>query len=147
MKDAHLFAALHRALQRYGSSDLPDDPAAEGGRPCRARTARRRAPGWVSVREIEASQSPNTYPRMGRRDIKARCLDLAAADGGPVLEVRSAGLRTWVRFAPAAPATSEVASSDGPVVDGPAGRDTDDAPADEATIDPGGDPGAHRDVA
>lgn len=100
MKDAHLLAALERALQRYGSSDLPDDPADDAARPKRRRTVRRRTPGWVSVREIEASQSPNTYPRMKARDINVRCRELARADGGPVLETRTAGLRTWVRFAP-----------------------------------------------
>jgi len=130
LKDAHLVAALERALQRYGSSQLPDDPAAEAGRPRRHRTSRRRQPGWVSLREIEASQSPNTYPRLTRREIKVRCYQLARGEGGPVLEVRMAGLRTWVRFAPApiASATGAVASADVPSQGGPVER----AQVDEA---------------
>ena len=129
MKDAHLIAALERAVQRYGTSELPDDPATETGRPRRARTARRRQPGWVSVREIEASQSPNTYPRLNRREIKVRCHQLARAEGGPVLEVQMAGLRTWVRFAPApvASATGQAVSADVP----DQGRPVELAQADE----------------
>jgi hypothetical protein len=138
VKDAHLIAALERALHRYGSSDLPDDPATEDARPRRARSSRRRTPGWVSVREIEASQSPNTYPRMGRRDIKARCRQLASADGGPVLEVRSAGLRTWVRFAPTVPVTSEEPASAWQDVDGAGRGDHGEALADGGETDLGG---------
>jgi hypothetical protein len=138
VKDAHLITALERAVQRYGSSELPDDPAAEAGRPRRTRTARRRQPGWVSIREIEASQSPNTYPRLTRREIKVRCYQLARAEGGPVLEVQSAGLRTWVRFVPAPAAPSEGGPSAGQDVDRPGGGIDADAIADGGQADLGG---------
>lgn len=101
MKDAHLFAALDAAVQRFGTSELPDDADADASRPRkRGRRGRRRTPGWVSIREIEACQPPNTYPRFGRRVIKVRCAQLARVEEGPVLEMRLAGLRTWVRYAP-----------------------------------------------
>jgi hypothetical protein len=53
----------------------------------------------VSIGEVEASQPPNSYPRLSRRAIKTRCRDLAREGEGPVQEVRTLGLRTWVRVA------------------------------------------------
>lgn len=106
MKDDHLIAALRRALARYGSTELPPDAADEDAhrsrRPARAGASRERTPGWVSIGEIEASQPPNSYPRLGRREIKTRCRELAAEPDAPVAQVRSLGLRTWVRVAPPA---------------------------------------------
>lgn len=108
MKDAHLFAALDAAVRRFGTSEFPDDATADASRfPRLAGRGRRRSPGWVSIREIEACQPPNTYPRFGRRVIKVRCAQLAREEEGPILEMRLAGLRTWVRFAPPRPAAPD----------------------------------------
>ena len=104
VKDTHLIIALYRALDRYGSTSLPDD---DGARSERKRGGawheeRRRSPGWVSVSEIESSQSPNTYPRLTRRAIRQRCEALSGQEGSPVqrTEKGSGGLRTWVLVAP-----------------------------------------------
>lgn len=128
MKDAHLFAALEAAVQRFGTSALPDDPSAVASRPQRSvRRGRRRSQGWVSIREIEACQPPNTYPRFGRRLIKVRCAQLAREEEGPVLEVRLSGLRTWVRFAqrPEGRAAVDGASGEAVPPDGPHDAATD----------------------
>ena len=108
MKDEHLTTALRKALTRFGTSELPADAHVEDAtraprRPS-ANESRRRTPGWVTVSEIEAAQSPNSYPRLTRRAIKTRCKELAREDGTPVEEVRAVGLRTWVRIA--APSSS-----------------------------------------
>ncbi len=111
MKDEHLTTALQRALNRYGSSELPEDAHVEGvtrppRRPALSESLRRK-PGWVTVSEIESSQSPNSYPRLTRRAIKARCKELAHEGGTPVVEVRTVGLRSWVRVAAPSPSTSQ----------------------------------------
>lgn len=111
MKDEHLTTALHKALTRYGSSELPEDAHVEGfARPPRRPSlgeSLRRKPGWVTVSEIESSQSPNSYPRLTRRAIKARCKELAHEGGTPVVEVRTVGLRSWVRVAAPSPSARE----------------------------------------
>lgn len=111
MKDEHLTTALHKALTRYGTSELPEDAHVEGvTRPPRRPSlgeSLRRKPGWVTVSEIEASQSPNTYPRLTRRAIKARCKELASEGGTPVVEVRTVGLRSWVRVGAPSPSARE----------------------------------------
>jgi hypothetical protein len=103
VKDEHLQYALRHALTRYGTPELPpnaaDDAAHRTVRPRRRLAQRPRRPGWVSIGEVEASQPPNSYPRLSRRAIKTRCRDLAREGGGPVQEVRTLGLRTWVRVA------------------------------------------------
>ena len=115
MKDEHLMVALRQALRRYGSAELPidaaDDAVHRSVRQRRPEPARSRRPGWISVGEIEACQSPNSYPRRSRRAIKTRCLDLTREADGPVKEVRTLGLRTWVRVA-FADAASQPAPSD-----------------------------------
>lgn len=105
MKDEHLITALRRALARYGTPQLPRDAGADEAhrsrRPVRLLEPRPRTPGWVSVGEIEAAQSPNAYPRLTRRDIKARCRELLDGhDDAPVIAMRTLGLRTWVHVAP-----------------------------------------------
>lgn len=104
MKDEHLITALRRALARYGTPKLPEDAGADEAhrthRPVRLLEPRPRTPGWVSVGEIEAAQSPNAYPRLTRRDIKARCRELLAEHDAPVIAMRTLGLRTWVHVAP-----------------------------------------------
>lgn len=111
MKDEHLTTALHKALTRYGTSELPSDAHVEDATRAPRRLApgesRRRNPGWVTVSEIEASQSPNSYPRLTRRAIKARCKELARQEGTPVEQVRAVGLRTWVRVAAPTPSARE----------------------------------------
>lgn len=143
MKDDHLIAALRRALARYGSPELPpdaaDDVAHRTRRPARNGGSRARTPGWVSIGEIEASQPPNSYPRLGRREIKARCRELAAAPDAPVAQVRSLGLRTWVRVA--VPSLGDAGSASGaqPATTSPAtesaasGALTHDAPVHDPT--------------
>lgn len=102
MKDAHLISAMLRAVQRYGSTALPSDGALHRSdgprRHVRISGASLRSPGWVSIGEIEACQSPNTYPRLSRREIRTRCEALAREGSSPVRAVRkgSAGFRTWV---------------------------------------------------
>lgn len=106
VRDTHLIIALYRALDRYGSSSVPEDEEdatrSERGRHGPWYQERRRSPGWVSVAEIEACQSPNTYPRLTRRAIRARCQSLATESGSPVrgVEERPGGMRTWVLVAP-----------------------------------------------
>ena len=103
MKDTHLIIALYRALDRYGSSTVPHGDAVSDPRSEKPpHQDRRRSPGWVTVAEIEASQSPNTYPRLTRRDIHVRCENLSKDAGSPVRSVERAahGLRTWVLVAP-----------------------------------------------
>ncbi len=111
MKDEHLTTALHKALTRFGTSELPTDAHVEDATRAPRRLApgepRRRKPGWVTVSEIEAAQSPNAYPRLTRRAIKTRCKELAREDGTPVEEVRAVGLRTWVRVAAPRPSAQE----------------------------------------
>lgn len=103
MKDDHLITALQRALARFGSPELPpdagDDAVHRSRRPAGSGVLGARTPGWVSIGEIEASQPPNSYPRLGRREIKVRCRELAAQPDSPVAKVRSQGLRTWVLVA------------------------------------------------
>jgi hypothetical protein len=83
-------------LERYGSRSVPElSENDQGVRP--RRTKRRRPVGWVTVREVEASQSPNAYPRLTRRTIRVRCEGLVGRPNSPVLEVRQTGFRTWVR--------------------------------------------------
>ena len=111
MKDEHLTTALQKALTRYGTSELPADAHVEDATRAPRRLApgesRRRKPGWVTVSEIEAAQSPNAYPRLTRRAIKTRCKELAQEDGTAVEEVRSVALRTWVRVAAPNPSARE----------------------------------------
>lgn len=111
MKDEHLTTALNKALTRYGTSELPADAHVEDATRTPRRLVpgepRRRKPGWVTVSEIESSQSPNTYPRLTRRAIKTRCKELAREDGTLVDEVRAVGLRTWVRVAATRPSAHE----------------------------------------
>lgn len=95
MQDKHLRHALQVALERYGSRSVPELGDGEGVRP--RRTKRRRTVGWVTVREVEASQSPNAYPRLSRRIIRVRCEGWVGRPNSPVLEVRQTGFRTWVR--------------------------------------------------
>lgn len=122
MKDRHVLDALQRALARLGDGahrrfDLDGD----------ARRWHRQ--GWVSIKDIEASQAPNTYPRLTYRQIRERC-ERWSREGGPphVRTVRGvAGLRTWVRLeSPAdvaiAPAADTATPREGP----------DAAPADGA---------------
>lgn len=145
MKDAHLIDALLRAARRYGSHAGPSDANALEERAPRtpARRLGLRTPGWVSVGEIDACQSPNSYPRLGRREIRQRCEALAREGGSPVRGVRrgSGGLRTWVlvkapptdgpppapggaddRSASAAPATGGVPGGPGDEVGSTPGR-------------------------
>ena len=130
MKDDHLMTALRRALARYGSQELPpdagDDAAHRTRRPARSGAPRARTPGWVSIGEIEASQPPNSYPRLGRREIKRRCRELAAEPDSPVARVRSLGLRTWVRVA------GPDRGDGGPTAQDPAGTDAAGTDATEA---------------
>jgi hypothetical protein len=123
VKDEHLLYALRHALARYGTPELPpnaaDDAAHRTVRPRRRGPHRSRRPGWVSIGEVEASQPPNSYPRLSRRAIKTRCRELAREGGGPLQEVRTLGLRTWVRVA-----FSQEAAS---VASGGAGEATTDA--------------------
>ncbi|MDZ7708420.1 MAG: hypothetical protein U5J97_11125 [Trueperaceae bacterium] len=121
MKDEHLTTALQKALNRYGSSELPEDAHVEGvtrppRRPSLSESLRRK-PGWVTVSEIESSQSPNSYPRLTRRAIKARCKELAHAGGTPVVEVRTVGLRSWVRVAAPSPSAPQGVGGSGETVD------------------------------
>ncbi|MEX2501791.1 MAG: hypothetical protein WD336_05395 [Trueperaceae bacterium] len=126
----HLITALRRALERYGAPDsrlaaappAEPDPLAPDATvplaPKRVRSvapSRLRQPGWVTVGEIEASQSPNTYPRLTRKAIREGCRALEGVESSPVAEVRSSGLRTWVRVVPVvaqAPVVSEPAPID-----------------------------------
>lgn len=117
MKDEHLTTALQKALTRYGTSELPADAHVEDATRAPRRLApgesRRRKPGWVTVSEIEAAQSPNAYPRLTRRAIKTRCKELAQEDGTAVEEVRSVGLRTWVRVAASSPSAGQDVNGSG----------------------------------
>lgn len=93
MKDSHLIDALKRALER--SAERPSH-ALDLDREAR----RRRSAGWVTIAEIEANQSPNTYPRFGKRAIRERCEAWNREPGPPYVRVDrgAAGLRTWVRL-------------------------------------------------
>ena len=101
MKDTHLIIALYRALDRFGSSSVPDDEGPRDARPVPHAGERRRRPGWVSVAEVEASQSPNTIPRLTHDAIRTRCLTLSAEQGSPVHGITETPERcTWVLVAP-----------------------------------------------
>lgn len=101
MKDTHLIIALYRALDRFGSSSVPDDEGTRDASPAPHTGGRRRSPGWVSVDEVEASQSPNTIPRLTHSAIRERCLSLVTEDGSPVHEIaETPDERTWVLVAP-----------------------------------------------
>lgn len=114
MKDRHVLDALQRALARLDEGaprrfDLDGD----------ARRWHRQ--GWVCIKDIEASQAPNTYPRLTRRQIR-ECCERWSRDGGSP-QVRTArgvaGLRTWVRpgsqaDVAIAPAADTVTPREGP---------------------------------
>ncbi len=146
MQHKHLVTALLRALDRYGTPEARTDatpptvadPLAPDANVPIARPRSRptfphrsRRPGWVSVGEIEAAQSPNTYPRLTRKAIRDGCRALAGEDDSPVAEVSAVGLRTWVRVVPLAAKPATVPTEP----DGSAsGHETDPAHA----VSPGG---------
>lgn len=104
MKDTHLIIALYRALDRYGSSTKPQGAKPDLPRPAGSppHQDRRRSPGWVTAAEVEASQSPNTIPKLTQRTIGLRCEALVRRHGSPVLQVdRSGGEEnSWILVAP-----------------------------------------------
>ncbi len=130
MQQKHLVTALLRALDRYGTPRARTDatPPTDADPLAPATSVplkhlvtrpsfphRSRRPGWVSVGEIEAAQSPNTYPRLTRKAIRDGCRALAQQEGSPVGEVAVSGLRTWVRVVPpatVAPVPNESARSE-----------------------------------
>lgn len=97
MKDRHLLEAIRRAQARR----VPLPASGE-------EDERVQDPPWVTLGDIEACQSANTYPRWSRRAIRERCEQLAREGGEPRLRVLRAagGLRVWVWLdAPAPSAT------------------------------------------
>ena len=152
MQQKHLVTALLRALDRYGTPRARTDatPPTDADPLAPATSVplkhlvtrpsfphRSRRPGWVSVGEIEAAQSPNTYPRLTRKSIRDGCRALMEQEGSPVAEVTVSGLRTWVRVVP--PATAAAPLTTGSDRSEPTAHDAEPAHGGSATPEVGPD--------